>query len=220
MGLELGILGNTGLQFFGKMTASISHEIKNVLAIINEDAGLLEDLASLAEKGRPLEIGRVKVLATKMKAQIKRGDEIVKRMNRFAHSIDETYQVVDLDEILTLMVSLAERPSLMREIVLEKEPHRGRVTVRTNPFILENLIWLCLDFGMAGAGGSKALVLGCEARENGGRIRIKGLRGLHGVPEEAFPREEHKALMRALKGDLAVDTEAGEVVLVLPLGAG
>ena len=33
----------TGLQFFGKMTASISHEIKNVMAIINESAGLLDD---------------------------------------------------------------------------------------------------------------------------------------------------------------------------------
>jgi hypothetical protein len=38
------LLGETGLQFFGKMSASISHEIKNVMAIINENAGLLEDL--------------------------------------------------------------------------------------------------------------------------------------------------------------------------------
>ncbi|MFH1243565.1 MAG: histidine kinase [Pseudomonadota bacterium] len=220
MGFELGILGDAGLQFFGKMTASISHEIKNVLAIINEDAGLLEDLASLAEKGRPLEIERVKVLAGKMKAQIKRGDEIVKWMNRFAHSINEPLQVVDLDEILTLMASLAERPSLMREIALEKEPRRGRVTVRTKPFILENLIWLCLDFAMAGAGGSKTVVLGCEAGENGVRIRIKGLKGLSELRGETFPREEHKALLRAVKGDLAVDTEAGELVLVLPPDAG
>jgi C4-dicarboxylate-specific signal transduction histidine kinase len=220
MGFELGILGNAGLQFFGRMTASISHEIKNVLAIINEDAGLLEDLASLAEKGRPLEIERVKVLAAKMKAQIKRGDEIVKRMNRFAHSIDEPLQAVDLDEILTLMASLAERPSLMREIALEKEPSRGRVTVRTNPFILENLIWLCLDFAIDGAGESKTVILGCETGENGVRIRIKGLKGLRGVPEGAFPKEEHNALLRAVKGDLAVDAGTGEVVLVLPLDAG
>ena len=33
-----------GLFFFGKMSASISHELKNVLAIINENAGLAEDL--------------------------------------------------------------------------------------------------------------------------------------------------------------------------------
>ena len=36
-------IGGSGLQFFGKVSASISHELKNVLAIINENAGLLED---------------------------------------------------------------------------------------------------------------------------------------------------------------------------------
>ena len=33
-----------GLDFFGNMTASISHELKNALAIVNENAGLLGDL--------------------------------------------------------------------------------------------------------------------------------------------------------------------------------
>ena len=49
MGAKLETAAETGLQFFGKMTASISHEIKNVLAIINENAGLLEDLALLSD---------------------------------------------------------------------------------------------------------------------------------------------------------------------------
>ena len=40
-----------GLQFFGRMSASISHEIKNVLAIINENAGLLEDFSLMADRG-------------------------------------------------------------------------------------------------------------------------------------------------------------------------
>ena len=56
MSAKLEIVTESGLQFFGKMTASISHEIKNVLAIINENAGLLEDLALMADRGA--EIGR------------------------------------------------------------------------------------------------------------------------------------------------------------------
>ncbi|MBW1849305.1 MAG: sensor histidine kinase, partial [Deltaproteobacteria bacterium] len=34
-------LSNEDLIFFGKINASISHELKNVLAIISETAGLL-----------------------------------------------------------------------------------------------------------------------------------------------------------------------------------
>ena len=52
-----------GFRFFGKMSASISHEIKNALAIINENAGLLEDLTLLAEQGRPTDPERLKKLA-------------------------------------------------------------------------------------------------------------------------------------------------------------
>jgi len=53
------IVGETGLQFYGKICASLSHEIKNALAIINEDAGLLNDFAALADQGRPLDPERV-----------------------------------------------------------------------------------------------------------------------------------------------------------------
>ncbi len=34
---------NEDLVFFGKVNASISHELKNILAIISEAAGLLND---------------------------------------------------------------------------------------------------------------------------------------------------------------------------------
>lgn len=36
---------------FAKISAAISHEIKNTLSIINENAGLLEDYAQMAEDG-------------------------------------------------------------------------------------------------------------------------------------------------------------------------
>ncbi len=48
-------IGECGLQCFGSISASISHELKNALAIINENAGLLEDLSFMAEKGLPLD---------------------------------------------------------------------------------------------------------------------------------------------------------------------
>ena len=74
MSLAWDIMATEGLQFFGKMTASISHEIKNTLAIMNENAGLLEDLSILAERGRPLDLERVKRIAGQVTKQIHRAD--------------------------------------------------------------------------------------------------------------------------------------------------
>jgi hypothetical protein len=46
------LLQYESLAFFGKINASISHELKNVMAIISETAGLLKDLSDMAATGR------------------------------------------------------------------------------------------------------------------------------------------------------------------------
>jgi C4-dicarboxylate-specific signal transduction histidine kinase len=48
-------IGDAGLQFFGRMSASISHELKNALAIIKENAGLLADYVAMMGKGTPID---------------------------------------------------------------------------------------------------------------------------------------------------------------------
>ena len=86
---EMGI----GLQFFGKMTASISHEIKNVMAIINESAGLLEDYGMMADKGIPIDPEKLKVVSGRVSKQIHRAEGIIRNMNSLAHSVDESTRV-------------------------------------------------------------------------------------------------------------------------------
>ena len=51
------------LAFFGMMGAEVSHEMRNVLSIISEYAGLLDDLLRLAEKGKALDHVRLKKLS-------------------------------------------------------------------------------------------------------------------------------------------------------------
>jgi len=48
------LLKDEGLAFFGAITASISHELNNVIAIIDQSAGLLNDLLAGAQYGRPI----------------------------------------------------------------------------------------------------------------------------------------------------------------------
>ena len=79
-------IGECGLHCFGAISASVSHELKNALAIINENAGLLEDLSFMAEKGLPLEPAKLKSLAASIGKQIQRADGIIRNMNHFAHS--------------------------------------------------------------------------------------------------------------------------------------
>jgi len=207
------VIGETGLQFFGKMSASISHEIKNVMDIINENAGLLEDFTVMAEKGVPIDPQRLRTQASRIMKQIRRGEDIIKGMNRFAHSADEPLRQVDLNDTLGLMCTLSGRFASMRGVTLELEPPTTQVPIATNPFFLQNLIWLCLDFAMGCAGSGKTVFLKAEKIEGGAKIRFSKLQDLAKAETGSFPGEREKALLQALKGDLVIHREMGELCL-------
>lgn len=134
-----------GLHCFGSISASISHELKNALAIINENAGLLEDLSSMAEKGLPIDTSRLKILAASIGKQIQRADGIIRNMNRFAHSADKSVKCIDLGETLALTVALSSRLAAMKNVTLNFIPPPLPIFATTRLFYLENLIWLCLN---------------------------------------------------------------------------
>ncbi len=215
MGAKPDIIAETGLQFFGRISASISHEIKNVLAIVNENAGLLEDLTLMADRGKPLDPARLKMMAAAVKKQVGRADEIIKNMNRFAHSIDQTITTVDLNQTIELVIALTARFAAMRGVKVDLQLPASPLTIPTAPFYLMNLLWLCLDFSMSASGDEKRVELVVEETENSVRIRFRRLAGLSEALLETFPSDREKNLLAVLEAALTAEPEREEIVLRL-----
>ncbi len=206
-------VGNAGeLQFFGKMTASVSHEIKNVMAIINESAGLLEDYTLMAEKGMPIDPERLKVLSNRVSAQIQRADGIVRNLNSLAHSVDEFNRSIGLTETLGLAVGLGGRLADMRGVKLQFQPPSAVGSVTTSPFHLLNLIWRVLDFAMDASGAEKMITFTYDTDENSVNIRFSGLASPPDNPETVFPAAEEAALLQMLGATVERDTK-GEICI-------
>ena len=216
----LGIREGAALQFFGKMSASISHEIKNVLAIINENAGLLEDYNLMAERGSPVSPERLKALADTVTAQIRRADRIVKNMNRFAHSVDEEETPVDLGDLLELVAALSSRFAAMRGVEIDLKPPAESLSVVSSPFFLANLLWLALDFAMDAAGKGKTVGLTAEKTGFGACIRLSRLEALENTPEGEFPGEREDSLLLTLDAVLSLDSGGGTILIDLPMETG
>jgi C4-dicarboxylate-specific signal transduction histidine kinase len=209
------IIGFNGIQFFGKMSASISHDLKNVLAVINENAGLLEDFCLMAEKGKALEPTRLKRLAEDVKHQIRRGDRIITSLNTFAHSADRESVTIDLRELVGLLVELSLRYASMQGVHLEIDQSADSIMVTTFPFILLNLLWFCLDFAMTAAGSGKTVALAAEKTGDGARLRFFKLAGM-GAAASSFPADPPNALARALNAHIRLDPDSQEVAVLLP----
>ncbi len=217
MGAELGRVCESALQFFGTMTASISHEINNVLAIINENAGLLTDFVLMADKGMPMDPERLKNLAEKINVQIQRADHIVSNMNKFAHSVDQSTKRIDLNELLELMVILSKRFAAMRGVTLEVTKQNNPVLITTHVLLLQNLLWLCLDFVMGSPVNDKTVILSAERGGAGALIRIAQQNGVNQEIETISSLlEKQDGLLEALKGELTTNQDEGTVILKLP----
>jgi signal transduction histidine kinase len=194
-----------GLHFFGNMTASISHEIKNALAIINENGGLLGDLVLLMEKGRPLDPERLKTMSGNIRRQVQRADDIIRRLNRFAHSAHEPATSIDVREIFDFTTALAARLATMKGVSMTIAPGPP-VQMEVRPFQLENLLWLCLKHLFVVTEVSQSVEFAVE--ESGADILICLRFGTDLPVAEIGARvaREGQPLLAALQAELRIDT--------------
>ena len=135
-----GFDGREDLVFFGKISASISHELKNVMAIISEAAGLLDDLMKMAQVGKPLQLDMLRTCSREILEEIHRGFDTIQQMNRFAHSVDDDVKQINLTEVITLMIRIAGFLSIAAKVRFDR-PLEADPMIVTRPFRLQNLIY-------------------------------------------------------------------------------
>lgn len=204
---------NDDLVFFGRVSASVSHELKNVLAVINEQAGLLDDLAGLACRGMPLDPERLARAASCLLQQVRRGDAILTHLNRFAHTADAPLREVSLAEAAALAVALGGRQASMRQVALAVAPGPD-VRVATDPFLLCRLAALCLEAAMEAPDAARTVSVGVEdgQGDDGPALVLAGL-----APEAApASSPDGPALALAERLGVRLDRRPGRLAIVWP----
>jgi len=189
-----------GLAFFGRMCASISHEIKNCLAVINEQNGLHGDLLMLQKQGREFSPERIERINKTISDQVQRMDSIIKRLNRFAHSPENVVESIELGEMCAYVAELCKRFAANRGVVLACDAH-GSVATKAQPFLVTHLLVECLQVVLATVSSGETVVLQTARTEHGPEIAIKP--GLEHTPETV------QSLATAVGA--VVETESGAV---------
>jgi signal transduction histidine kinase len=146
---------NQDLMFFGKVNASISHELKNILAIISETAGLMSDLMELAAQGKKVEPNTLLTCSRDIMEEIQRGFLTIKRMNTFSHSVDEVVREINIYDMLDMVIDIVGYLSYTGKVQVNKQPSEEGV-IRTCPFRLQHVVYgvLTAVFQKIGAEGA------------------------------------------------------------------
>lgn len=140
--------------FMGKITAGVTHEIKNVLAIIKESAGLLEDLILLGKEDAPLPKDRLLGTVKRITEQVTRGVDLATKLNSFAHAPDEGTASVDLNHVLAQATFLCQRFARLKGMTLDVTASDRPCIVVTDPLALQMVLFQCVDLlmGLANSG--------------------------------------------------------------------
>jgi len=201
------------LHFFGRITANLSHEMNNVVTIIGEVSGLLDDLLLLAEKGRPLDGEKLKSLSENIKRQTRRGKELITEMNFLGHSVDEPSRQIDLNDVSGRIANLARRIAERKGGVLELRRFERPVMAVCNPFDLLQSIFWCLDMALEAGAVSEPVCIAASLGGQGPCVSIRSTGFEHGAQDRETL--SHIGMLLAESGGTvttALDEGGGRVV--------
>lgn len=101
----------------GRMAASISHEINNPLAIINEKAGLIKDLFEIKKQyaGDPKLQGMVDAILD----AVKRASKVTRRLLAFARNMESGKENIDVKLMIQEVLSFIEKEAEINAIRIE-----------------------------------------------------------------------------------------------------
>jgi hypothetical protein len=139
---------NPEAAFIAKITANTTHELRNVLSIVKESAGLMEDLLQAEEHGATPRPERLLELAGLIEAQVERGAGLITDLHRLAHSLDPATAGVDLIPELERTASFCERFARERRQTVTVRSTAPDVTVAMHALPLQMTLFAAAEYCM------------------------------------------------------------------------
>ncbi|MGD2154595.1 MAG: hypothetical protein PVG79_15095 [Gemmatimonadales bacterium] len=168
--------------FIGKITAGATHELRNVLAIVKESAGLIADVVDSSDQLGAKRADRVSRAVGRIEAQVKRGSELLTSLNRFAHSLDHAEDEIDLDEAAQQVSFLCQRVARQGKHQVQAQPGDSGLTVVVNLLRLQMALYTAVECCLERLPAGGTLTLRPVRHGDRPSVEYNGETG-----EEAFP---------------------------------
>lgn len=141
----------------GRLAAGVAHEVNNPLAIINEKAGLLKDLATLSDE--PVDREKIVSNTGLILKSVERCSAITHRLLGFAKRMDVTTELVNLEHLVREVMTFLEKEAHLRNIVVNFDIPDGLPLSESDPGQLQQVFLNIINNAL-------------DASSDGGRIDI------------------------------------------------
>lgn len=204
------------LAFLGTITTSMTHELANVILIIEQIGGLLEDLLETEREGRPVSCERLAVIQERLSRQTHRASNLIRGLNQFAHGIDQRLTEFDLNGLVRGLLEVSGRFANSRGVTVESQLAPGEIRVRADPFALQQAVFAALRRAFSICGPGKTVRITVTEDRRGPMISVQGPRGLESSTSAA-QMDLLRPLLVGLGGSVSTKRKGTDEILIIRL---
>ena len=170
----------------GRLAAGVAHEINNPLAIINEKAGLVKDLALRTEDFPQKE--KIMKNVDSLLANVERCSTITHRLLGFAKRMDVSLETINLDLIIREVLGFLEKEASYRNISIHYHIPEGFPSIQSDRGQLQQVFLNIINnaFAAMKEGGKIDISMREEKDLDAVAVTIKD--NGHGISKEDLPR--------------------------------
>ena len=139
----------TEAAFFGKITAGVTHELKNVLAVIKETSGLMGDILAVTKEETFQHKEKFKKALATIQRQIAHGADLLTHLNKFSHGPEKETAEIDINGAVNELVALCGRFARMKNVTLTSINSEETITFTTCQISLQMLLFTCFEYCMS-----------------------------------------------------------------------
>jgi len=210
----------------GRLAAGVAHEINNPLAVIGENAGLIDDIFKLNKEYQGDQ--QLKELIAAVLESVERCGEITKQLLEFARHFETKIEAINLKRTISGVLSFLRKEALYRNIAIDIDIPEDFPVIYSDYGSLQQIFLNLINnaFQAMDKGGRLEIFatrpaegyVGISVRDNGCGIpeedrneifepffTTKGMRGGTGLGLSIT-----FGLVRKLRGEISLDSKIGE----------
>ena len=213
---------NDEVEFIGKITAGVTHEVNNVLASIREIAGLMTDILSITDEKSFPRKEKFQTSLEKIQNQVQRGVKLTSQLNKFSHLSDSNKTEIDLNELIEHLIFLTERFARIKNVSLIHQTLNEAVTIISDPLKLQMALFICIAYLLNHMSNGGEIYILLEKKGNEYLININcksDIVNKNTIFKDSLSTEELislKSILGNLNGTYEFDESNTAIILIIP----